>query len=424
MQCRAWMLVLFTGAFVGCGGSAATNPAAQSSAIKEIVVPAEVAAQFERGEIANAVETLTELMAKSPKDESLLSLRATARHRLGQNKEALADLDQAISMNPRDPKLYNNRGFIRLGMEQFQDALHDFNKATELAPGYMNAYNNRGLLYIALKQYPEAIEQFDRALVIDNRYIDAYNNRGFAQLEAGLMEQALDDFNTVIQLNPEYVNAYNNRGLLRARAGDYENAIIDFTQAMMLDPMNPKYYEHRCEVYQRRGALDKALADDKKIGWLIDYHQLTAKVAANTHPVRELTDRAKHFLDVDHREKALTDLDRALELDPRCADALVTRASVHLRQKSMSQARADAEASLSVQPTQEAYSILGDVFLSLKDYDKAIENFAKARRVDPMVAEAFYAKSKVLVRQGKSEAARDILDQALALDPDIEKRLR
>ena len=421
---RRFVCVIFLGWIIGCGGVKSAPSTVQDAPVQEITVPAEVAPFFERGELAQAVEALTAMINKQPQDVTLYSLRATAHHRLGNDDQALADLDHAITLDGQDARLFNNRGFVRLGMEQFPAAISDFDKATELAPQFTNAYNNRGLLYIAQQRYNDAIVDFNRAIEIDNRYIDAYNNRGFAELEAGQIERALDDFNVAIQLNPKYVNAYNNRGLLRAQAGDFENAVIDFTQAMMLDPLNPKYYQHRSEVYLLQGASDKAVADERKIVWLIQLHEFGAKIAASPRPAHSLTQRARHFLDVNDFESAFNDLNRAVSLDAQSAEALSARSNLHLLKKSMKDAKADAEASLAIEPNQEAYSVLGDVFLSLGDYDKAIENFANARRVDPRVAEAYYAKSKALAAQGQAEKASDTLQQALVLDPDVESRLR
>ena len=425
MKRVAWMLLL--GMIAGCSRSApstqvSTNEAAAN--VKIAAVPEEVAALFERGELANAIETISQRIEKTPRDETLFSLRATAHHRLGHHVEALADLDHAILLSDRDASLYNNRGFIRLGLGQFQAAASDFDKATELSPKYTNVYNNRGLLFIAQKRYADAIDQFNKALEIDIQYVDAYNNRGFAEFESNQIGPALNDFNVAIQLNPDYVNAYNNRGLLRVRAGDFENAVIDFTQAMMIDPMNPKYYEHRRDVYQQQSAYDKVIADEKKIDWLMEYHQLTAEIATVTNPANELTERAKHFIKIDELDKALEDLNRAVSLDPTSAEALVVRAGVHWQRSSLSKAKADAEASLAIDPKTDAYSILGDIFLSRGDYDRAIENYAHARRIDGSVAEAYYVKSKALAKQGQDEQAKFNLEQALALDPDVEKRLR
>lgn len=421
---RSMVLTAIIFGLIGCGQAAKPTQTAQGTVQSAVPIPPEVEVLFERGEIAKSVEVLTGLIEKSPKEWSLYTLRGTACHRLGHYASAIENLDQAIALKPNDASLYNNRGFIRMGLEQFKEALADFDKATELAPEYMNAHNNRGLLYIAQGKYDLAIEQFNRAISIDNQYVDAFNNRGFAEYESNKFAAALEDFNAAIQINSEYVNAYNNRGLLRARIGDYENAVIDFTQAMMLDSFNPKYYEHRRDVYLKQSAFDMALLDEKKIVWLLEFHRLSGEIAASKTPAAKLTQRANHYLNVTKLDKALEDLDRALELDPKSVDALVARASVHAQLKHMDLAMADAEASLQIAEKDDAYSVIGDVYLSQGNYDRAIENFARARRIDSSVADAYYGKSKQLAKAGQEEQAKFNLDQALALDPGVEDRLR
>ena len=83
-----------------------------------------------------------------------------------------------------------------------------------------------------------------------------------------------------------------------------------------------------------------------------------------------------------------------------------------------------AEAALAIEPSQEAFSARGDACLGLKEYDRAIESFAQARRFDPAVAEAYYRKSQILQTSGETEQAAESLQHALALDPDIQDRLR
>jgi tetratricopeptide (TPR) repeat protein len=364
------------------------------------------------------------MITANPQDSNLYSYRASAFHRQGKESDALSDYDHAISINPQDAKLHNNRGFIYLGIEKLNEALADFNTATALDPRYINAFNNRGLLFIAQKRYADAITQFNCAIEIDSQYVDAYNNRGFAEYELGKIEQALDDFNQAIKLNSNYVNAFNNRGLLRARAGDYENAVADFTHAMMIDPLNLKYYEHRRDVYRRLGVLDKARADEKKIAWLIEYHQVTAEMTRSVQPVQQLIQRSRLFLQVNDDENAMRDVEQALAIDAQSAEALAVRASVHLQQRLLNEAKMDALASLQIEPSEQAHSILGDVFLKQRNYDQAIENFSLARRVDQDVAKAYFAKAKQLEELGQAEQAKDSLQQAIVLDPDVESRLR
>jgi tetratricopeptide (TPR) repeat protein len=193
---------------------------------------------------------------------------------------------------------------------------------------------------------------------------------------------------------------------------------------MMIDPLNPKYYEHRRDVYMRLGSADKARADERKMEWLFEYHRLTANLSQSAQPVHELVERARHYMRVNDDENALRDLDQAVGLDSQSAEALAVRAKLHLQQRLFADAKNDAEASVDVEPNQEAYSVLGDVFLKQRDYDQAIKNYALAHRVDQDVAKAYYAKAKELEQQGQSDMAKDNLQQALVLDPDIETRIR
>lgn len=415
---------------IGCGVQSSKPVAVNQTTVtddsieKEIPVPTEVEVLYARGEIAQAIEVLTGMIARSPQDPNLYYLRSNALHQIKHTTNALADIDRAIELDSQNAKFFNNRGFIRLHAKQFSKAMSDFDRAIELAPRYKHAFNNRGLLHIAQSQYTEAIAEFNKALLIDGRYVDALNNRGFAEFELKQTARALDDFNIAIELNPEYVNAWNNRGLLRARAGDYENAALDFTQAMMIDPLNPKYYEHRQDVYRRLGDFQRVVGDNDKIEWLIEYHQLTADIAAASKPTMELVRRAEHYVRVENFDKALDDLNRAITIDPASVDALLSRANVQLQQKAYSDAVTDAQTAVAVTSKVEAYSILGDAFLGLKDYDRAIENYNRAKRIDTNVAEAYYGYSKVLRKQGDVEQAKFNLEQALALDPEVEDRLR
>ncbi len=409
---------------VGCQGQSASGPVAGKGGSENEGVPAEVARLIEQGESEQALLKLGALIGQKPREATLYSVRASLQHRLGRNDEAIADLNRAIELNDKDARFHNNRGFVLLGMQQFPEALTDFNRATELDPDYANAFNNRGLLYIAQGRYSEAIEQLDQALKFDPNYVDAYNNRGFASLQAGHLGAALADFNTAMKINPKYVNAYNNRGLLRARAGDLENAVVDFTEAMMLDPLNPKYYQHRHEVYVRLRAFDKAGADEQKFVWLEELGRLNALAIRKPSDGEVLVQRARHHLKVNDDEKALRDLDRAIAINARLAPALTLRAGLRAQWKDFAQSLSDAEAALAIEPSQEAFSARGDACLGLKDYDRAIESFAQARRFDPAVAEAYYRKSQILQTSGEAEQAAESLQRALALDPDIQDRLR
>jgi len=383
-----------------------------------------VAALLEQGDSAAALARIDALISQSPENASLYSIRSSIRHSRGDTESAMADLEKAIELSPLDPRLFNNRGFLKMGLRQFSEAQADFDKATELAPDYANPYNNRGLLMIARRQFASAIEQLDEALRLDANYVDAYNNRGFAHLQAGSIDAALADFNRATRLNPKYVNAINNRGLLKAHVGDLDNAILEFTSAMILDPQNPKYYEHRSGVYRRMGNLEMALSDEARHDWLLKLQELTLAIQADPSDAMRYVRRAQHQLTGEKVSAAMEDIEKALSKSPKLAEALLLRGRIHVDLNDFPAALRDAKAVLEMESRQDAWSLLGDAQLGLKEYDAAIQSYAEARRIDPAVAEAYYQKSRILQASGQADEAADTLKQAVALDPGVEERLR
>src|SRR5262249_6440829 len=81
---------------------------------------------------------------------------------------------------------------------------------------------------------------------------------------------------------------------------------------------------------------------------------------------------------------ALRDLDQALELEARCADAYVGRGAIYLR---------------------------------LKDEPRALEEFGRALELDPASALAHAHRGRIYRTQGKFALASKDLDRAIALDP-------
>jgi tetratricopeptide (TPR) repeat protein len=423
MRHSSWILLGVV--LAGCQAQSTPAPVATASkTVADEVLPPALAALLEEPDYEVALSKIDKLIAQQPKDAALYSVRSSIHHRRSRHEAAIADLDQAIALKGQDARLYNNRGFVKLGLQQFNASMADFDRATELAPDYANPFNNRGLLLIARGQYASAVEQLDEALRRDPNYVDAYNNRGFAALQGGQIDRALADFNMAIKLNPKYVNAYNNRGLLQARVGDLDNAIVDFTEAMIIDPMNPKYYQHRREVYLRQSAIDLALADEARHDWLTRLKELNGQVLDRPGDANAIVERAKHYLTVDDQTAAMKDLDRALVLDAGCVSAIMEHGRICIRQKHYTEALADAAKLLQIAPSQDAFSLSGDAYLGLKNFDKAIESYTEARRIDSSVAEAYYHKSRILQASGQQDEAESHLQRAVALDPDVESRLR
>ncbi len=419
MQVRwNWWLLAFV---VGCGTAA--TPVADTAPTADPPVIAEALALANKGEDDAGLKLLDAAIAQQA-DARLFGARATLHHRAGRTPQALEDLNAALAKSPDDPQLLNNRGFILLSVQNYDGAVADLNRALELKPDMVSGLNNRGLVSLALGKPQDAVVWFTKALKTNPEYVDAWNNRGFAWMQQERLEEAYADLNHALRLSPDYVNALHNRGLLRVKAGELQDAVLDFTDAMLLDPENPRYYQQRAATYQFLGKTAEGREDQLKADWLVKLQACHQAVKSQPRNAMNWIARANHYWNHGDEIRAAADLKRALELEPQSTAATVLQAKLAYGDQKYEEVVQLTTSLLETDEAVAAASVRGDALLVLGRYDEALDCFAVARRFDRSVAEAYFRKSQELSAAGETETAKERLEQALELDPQIERRLR
>ena len=176
-----------------------------------------------------------------------------------------------------------------------------------------------------------------------------YLRRANTYLDAQDPDGAIADCNVAIQLNPESAVAYRLRGWAKALKaylsvyrGDsqqamtyeelFEQALADYEVAIRLNPNDWQIYRNRGVAYRRMGAVEtmKIMASglDRAVGdWrqcydlsIADYGmaiQIKPDDAGNYYS-RGLAyrDKGEYSNDVDDLDKAITDFDEAIRLNP------------------------------------------------------------------------------------------------------------
>ncbi len=88
-----------------------------------------------------------------------------------------------------------------------------------------------------------------------------YFKRAQFYFRDGDYDRAIEDFSAYIHKYPNSDKGFNERGLSYAKKGEYDRAIPDYTEAIRLnrEPVGP--YINRGSAFEKKGELDKALAD-------------------------------------------------------------------------------------------------------------------------------------------------------------------
>ncbi|MEX0853026.1 MAG: tetratricopeptide repeat protein [Bauldia sp.] len=323
-----------------------------------------------------------EALAEAYRNRGIAYLRASDLDR------AASDFDQAIEIKPDSAEAHNSRGFIHLSKREFDAAFAEFGKGIALKPDYANPYANRGRTYNVKGDFEKAIVDCTKAIEIDPKLAFAYYCRGEASYKSGKFDAAIVDFSVVIEIEPNLAAAYQNRanayddsgqpdkaiadydeairldprsamayidrGLANLRQEKFDRAIADYTEAIRLDSSNVRAYLNRGKAYGRKGEAERAIVD-------LDAAIRLDPDNAEAHFMRGLAQQNLGLLDA-----ALEEFDAAIAFNPDFALPHLWRGVVHLGQRKYEQAVTDLRKALEIDP---ALSQARDLLAKLETYE-------------------------------------------------------
>jgi tetratricopeptide (TPR) repeat protein/predicted aspartyl protease len=209
-------------------------------------------------------------------------------------------------------------------------------------PADAAAFARRGAAYAARRDYQHAIADLTRACELAPAESAYFYERGTARWELQQREAALADFDQALALSPDEVDVRVARAQARLATGDRAGAIADLDVVDANAPRSANVRARIGDLYARLGQLPQAIAQfDLWIGsHPVDGHlyaQLSARCWARALLGREL-------------DKALSDCNAALKLNPADHEILDSRGLVHLRRGEFDQSIADYDVALRLHP--------------------------------------------------------------------------
>ncbi|MEM6738288.1 MAG: tetratricopeptide repeat protein, partial [Bacteroidota bacterium] len=153
------------------------------------------------------------------------------------------------------------RGNEALKQQNYREAQRFYNEALALDSCYVPAVNNLGILSYQSSQYGEAVLYYDRAIDCDPTFMDAQINRANAFYELNELFRALDDLAYVEKQLPDTSYVHFMKGLVLTKMRKYRDALGAFDRTLELDSANAEVWVNRGSVYYYLGELDKAQSD-------------------------------------------------------------------------------------------------------------------------------------------------------------------
>jgi tetratricopeptide (TPR) repeat protein len=295
---------------------------------------------------------------------------------------------------------------------------------------------------LAFQDYVLAIQYFNRVIEARPFLAAPFYYRAVAKFMLEDFQGAEEDATAAIERNPFLLAAYRLRGAARQSLGMYALAAADYKQSLKFFPddritlinmaivnIELEYYdaaEQFLEVLLRRHPNDSPafiirsqmhLAQNDTVRAMSDLSRAIEidPYFSHSHSMRGLL----HFQQRD-LDNALVDLDEAIRLDPLFVGNFINRGLIHYYLNNLREAMADYDRVIEIDTRNLiARFNRGLLRAQVADNNRAIEDFDVVIELEPYNMLAFINRAMLQMEIGNNVAAISDLDVVLAEHPDF-----
>jgi tetratricopeptide (TPR) repeat protein len=342
------------------------------------------------GEAIKQLEFIAEADPKGAIVPEVYFLLAEAYQETNKGPRAIASLEKAISLNNKNIEAYARLADLYEKNGMSDKAKKTFETMMSLSPNDPNVYLSLGEYNLKAKKYTEAFKQYEKSFALKKGLVAA-QGMAVAAFSNKRFDMAADAAETAVSLDP---NAWEARGILAElsmQAKRYKDAQSHLEALAKKDPGNMGYKESLAECYKQNGEKAKLLDLDRLI------------VAQNSQNVESRL-RLAHDADAKKDDAIALKLYTELyQIDPKNTDVLYRLYEISLKKKEMNEAATFIGRYVELKPTAEAYRASGDVLYQLKDYDRALNAYRAALKLDPAIKGFHKRYAEIVIAKGQTD---------------------
>ncbi len=240
-----------------------------------------------------------------------------------QNYEEL--VEQALLAAQHDSLLKSESLYkqaLKINPNDYRNALAYHNLAHVQEMMYWQNVNDKKMLEEAVYNYSKAIEMQPESVPM--RF-----SRGNLNLNMKNYDRAILDYTSIIEKDASNVTALNRRGYSYFQKRDYDKARQDYEQVLKINPNDYPSAMGVALVLQKTNKTREALT------------RMDFLIAAYPDKAELYVVRSSMYEDLNMRELALIDLNRAIELEPKNPQHYLQRAELYDKMKKRAQAKND-----------------------------------------------------------------------------------
>ena len=264
-------------------------------------------------------------------------------------------------------------------------------------------YRKQAVEYSKEKSWDQAIANYREALKLEPNDAVTHYDLALALKYSGTPAQAVLEFQSALKLKPKWAEAHYGLGAAYFDLHDAAAAIKELKIAVTLEPANVEAHRLLARIYSKQNDAQDAVRELRSA--------LAAKPSAELY-----LDLGLAEAQLGNADAAARELRRALQLDPRYANAHMMLGVILRRQGDHAGALAQFRKAAELAPDDpEAQFNLGKELKAEGDKTGAIAAFRRAIELKPDYEQAHYNLGLTLHAQGENAEAKKELSEVSGL---------
>ena len=362
--------------------------------------------EYEKGNINMSLRTIMNGIEMNPDNADVRLQKAKILFMIGRTDKAIIDLEKAEKADKNNLGVLLLMKDIAVSKNNNEDALKLSNRILELDPGNIEAMNTLSKASLSMRRSEETYASYKDMMVADNRaenFINILSSmilegkygeaiqmftekerefgknpvvkrlKGNAEYAWGNYKAASEAYASASETDPKDPIIWHSKGMADEAIGDLESAEEAYNRAILLDMNEPEYWISRAAVLEKKKDLSGAV------------ESLNRAIELRPDEIYALVKKGMIFAELGRYDEASYFLDLAATTEPKNISVIRARR---------------------------------DIKMAAGDLKGAEEAAMKVISIDPTDEEGAAAAVRILMREGKSEAAAEIISNALRKKPD------
>ena len=272
-----------------------------------------------------------------------------------------------VMIAPMERKLAEALQLVRTN--RLNEAIPMLRTLLKEVPGSAPGHELLGATLVLKGQIEEGMRELQEAVKIDPKQSSAYTKIGDVYLMKGKKSEAMAAFRMAIDITPQDRRAHQRIGLLFDQAHKAKEAIEHYELGLEGTP--PEYVGIKVDLarlYVQMGQGEKAITLIKNLVPDSFPNGVAHLTLGHAYLQQQLLDEAMHQYEL------------AAKCDPKINDALLALGGIYREKRRHSDSVEILNRFIVAQPNQSAgYYQLGETYIAMKEYDKSLVQFQKAK---------------------------------------------